>query len=65
MKNELVDVYVKTAEGWMLIYKDIPEDIALDIWMAGFRTGQNNISIDCANDEEFFKRQTEKLLHRN
>ena len=64
MKNELVDVYAKTAEGWMLIYKDIPEDIALDIWMAGFRTGQNNISIDC-KDEEFFKRQTEKLLHRN
>ena len=62
MKNELVDVYAKTAEGWMLIYKDIPEDIATDIWVAGFRTGQNNISIDCSNDdEEFFKRQLEKL----
>ena len=65
MKNKLVDVYAKTAEGWMLIYKDIPEHIASDIWMAGFRTGQNNISIDCADDEEFFKRQTEKLLHRS
>ena len=64
MKNEFVDVYAKTAEGWMLIYKDIPEDIATDIWLAGFRTGQNNISIDCADDEEFFKRQTEKLLHK-
>ena len=64
MNNKLVDVYVKTADGWMLVYKDIPEDIATDIWMAGFKTGQNNISIDCANDREFFKRQTEKLLHR-
>ena len=61
MKN-LVDVYAKTEEGWMLIYKDIPEDIALDIWRAGFRTGQNNISIDC-DDDELFKKQTEKLLH--
>ena len=63
MKN-LVDVYAKTAEGWMLIYKDIPEDIASDIWLAGFKTGQNNISIDCTDDEEFFKRQTKKLLHK-
>ena len=61
MKNKLVDVYAKTAEGWMLIYKNIPEDIATDIWVAGFRTGQNNISIDCADDAEFLKRQLEKL----
>ena len=64
MKNEFVDVYAKTAEGWMLIYKDIPEDIATDIWLAGFRTGQNNISIDCADEEEFFKRQLEALRKR-
>lgn len=58
----LVDVYAKTTDaGWVLIYKDIPEDIALDIWLAGFRTGQNNISIDSADDEKFFKRQLEKL----
>ena len=63
MKN-LVDVYAKTVEGWMLIYKDIPEDIALEIWRAGFMTGQNNISIDCAYDEEFFKRQLESLHKR-
>ena len=62
--NKLVDVYAKTAEGWMLVYKDIPEDIASDIWLAGFRTGQNNISID-SSDEEFFKKQTEKLLHKH
>ena len=62
--NNLVDVYAKTVEGWMLIYKDIPEDIATDIWVAGFRTGQNNISIDCADDEEFFKRQLKKLHER-
>ena len=64
MKNKLVDVYAKTVEGWMLVYKDIPEEIALDIWLAGFRTGQNNISIDCTDDEEFFKRQTEALHKR-
>ena len=59
--NELVDVYAKTEDGWMLIYKDIPENLALDIWRAGFMTGQNNISIDCADDEEFFKRQLDSL----
>ena len=64
MKNELVDVYAKTEEGWMLIYKDIPEDIATEIWRAGFKTGKNNISIDCADDREFLKRQLEKLHRR-
>ena len=64
MKNELVDVYAKTAEGWMLIYKNIPEDIATDIWMAGFKTGQNKISIERKADREFFKRQLEKLHKR-
>ena len=61
--NNLVDVYAKTEDGWALLYKDVPEDIALDIWVAGFRTGQNNISIDSADDEEFFKRQL-KALHQ-
>ena len=61
MKNELVNVYVKTANGWELLYKDIPENIATDIWRAGFKTGQNNISIDCANDRECLQRQLEKL----
>ena len=63
MKN-LVDVYAKTANGWELIYKDIPEDVATDIWMAGFRTGQNNISIERKADREFFERQLEKLHNR-
>ena len=62
--NNLVDVYAKTVEGWMLIYKDIHENIASDIWLEGFRTGQNNISIDCADDEEFLKRQLKKLHNR-
>ena len=61
MKNELVDVYAKTAEGWMLIYKNIPEDIATDIWRAGFRTGKNNISIERKADRDFFERQLKKL----
>ena len=59
--NELVDVYVKTEDGWKLVYKDIPEDIALNIWKAGFRTGQNNISIERKADRDFFERQLEKL----
>ena len=61
MKNELVDVYAKTAEGWMLIYKNIPEDIATDIWSAGFKTGKNNISIERKADRDFFERQLKKL----
>lgn len=59
--NNLVDVYAKTANGWELIYKDIPEDIATDIWRAGFRTGENKISIERKADRKFFERQLEKL----
>lgn len=59
--NNLVDVYAKTANGWVLIYKDITEDIATDIWRAGFRTGQNKISVERKADKEFFERQLEKL----
>ena len=62
--SELVNVYVKTADGWELIYKDIPEDIALNIWRAGFKTGENKISIERKTDEEFFKRQLEALHKR-
>ena len=62
--NELVDVYAKTADGWELIYKDISEDIALDIWRAGFRTGKNLISIERKADTEFFERQLKKLHQR-
>lgn len=59
--NELVDVYVETEDGWKLLFKDISEDIALNIWRAGFRTGENKISIERKADEEFLKRQIEKL----
>ena len=62
--SDLVDVYVKTTNGWELIYKDIPENIALNIWKAGFKTGENNISIERKNDVEFFQRQIEKLHRR-
>ena len=64
MKNELVNVYAKTADGWKLLYKDISEDIATEIWRAGFKTGKNNISIERKADTEFFKRQLEKLHKR-
>ena len=57
----LTDVYVKTADGWKLLYEDIPEDIATDIWRAGFRTGENKISIERKIDTEFFERQLKKL----
>ena len=60
----LTDVYVKTADGWKLLYEDIPEDIATDIWRAGFRTSENKISIERKIDTEFFERQLEKL-HRH
>ena len=59
--SELVNVYAKTENGWELLYKDVPEDIALDIWRAGFRTGQNKTSIERKADKEFFERQLEKL----
>ena len=62
--SELVNVYVKTANKWELLYKDIPEDIATDIWLAGFKTGENKISIERKIDTEFFERQLEKL-HRH
>ena len=59
--NELVNVYVKTEDGWKLVFKDIPEDIALEIWMAGFKTGDNKISIESQKDKMFFEKQMEKL----
>ena len=44
--NELVNVYVVTRNGLELLYKDIPEDIALEIWKAGLKTGKHKISIE-------------------
>ena len=64
MKNELVNVYVKTANGWELLYRDIPENIATDIWRAGFKTGKNNISIERKTDRDFLERQLKKLHNR-
>ena len=59
--NNLVDVYAKTEEGWKLLYKDIPEDIATEVWRAGFKTGNNKISIERKVDKKFLERQIEKL----
>ena len=64
MKNELVNVYVKTANGWELLYRDIAENIATDIWRAGFKTGKNNISIERKADRDFLERQLKKLHNR-
>lgn len=47
MKNvELVNVYAKTENGWELVFQDIPEDLAIEIWHAGFKTGENRFSIE-------------------
>ena len=62
--SELVNVYVKTANKWELLYKDIPEDIATDIWRTGFRTSENKISIERKADKEFLERQLKKLHQR-
>ena len=62
--NNLVDVYVKTANSWELLYKDISEDIATELWRAGFRTGENKISIERKADKEFLERQLKKLHRR-
>ena len=59
--KELVDVYVQIGEKWELLFKDIPEDIASGIWMAGFKTGKNKFSIESKKDREFFEKQMEKL----
>lgn len=59
--NELVNVYVETEDGWKLLYKDIPEDIALEIWKAGLKTDEHKISIEWKDDAEFFERQMKKL----
>ena len=64
MKNEIVDVYVNIADKWELLYKDVSEDIALNIWKAGLKTGENKISIERKADVEFFKRQLAKLYKR-
>lgn len=46
LTKELVDVYVQVDSGWKLLYEQIPEDIAENIWHAGFATGKNKISIE-------------------
>lgn len=45
-QEELVDLYARTADGWKLVFSQIPESVASDIWKAGFKTGQNNFSIE-------------------
>lgn len=56
---ELVNVYAKTADGWKLIFENIPMDQASEIWMAGFKTGQNNFSIETEES-----RRIQKMNHK-
>ena len=45
-EEELVNLYAKTADGWKLVFENIPESQAQAIWDAGFKTGKNNFSIE-------------------
>ena len=46
-EEELVDLLAKTVDGqWVKIFENIPESQAVDIWHAGFVTGQNIFSIE-------------------
>lgn len=45
-----VDLYARGEDGrWTLIFKEIDEEQAIDIWAAGMKTGENRFSIE---DEE-------------
>lgn len=46
--EKLVNVYVKTVNGWELVFENIPEEQASEIWRAGFKTGKNLFSIEKA-----------------
>lgn len=61
--NELVNVYAKTKDGWKLLFKDISENVASDIWRECFKTGENRISIESKKDKLFFEKQA-KSLHK-
>lgn len=42
-----VNLYAKNVNNeWVLIFNDINEDEALNIWEAGFKTGENRFSIE-------------------
>lgn len=62
---EKVNVYAKTAAGrWELIFKDILEDQAREIWLAGFKTGLNRISIDTEIGRDIVKRNLREAGQR-
>lgn len=52
--NELVNVYAKTEDEWKLLFKNIPEDIAVGIWRAGFKTGENRFPIENKKNKNKF-----------
>lgn len=43
------NVYAETVNGWELVFENIPEEQAIEIWRAGFRTGKNKFSIETAH----------------
>lgn len=46
-EEKLVDLLAKTASGkWEVIFTQIPESQATEIWRAGFATGENRFSIE-------------------
>lgn len=45
--GRLVDVLAKAQNGkWVLVFEQIPEWQAAEIWKAGFATGENRFSIE-------------------
>lgn len=45
-QEELVDVFAQTTSGeWVIIFEQIPESQAIEIWRAGFATGENRFSL--------------------
>ena len=62
--SELVNLYVETEDGWKLVFKDIPEDIAIEIWRAGLKTEEHKFSIEWKDDKDFFQRQINSLYNR-
>ena len=46
-EDRLVDLLAKTTSGkWEVIFEQIPESQATEIWRAGFATGDNRFSIE-------------------
>lgn len=62
MSDRLVNVYAETTEGWKLVFENISEDQALEIWKAGFATGHNKFSIETEESKRIAEHNRKMLL---